>query len=729
MNPFAINAVVNVNVVGELTGTFRVIAYHYQSGAVFLARLDVHESSKRQTSPPLIKAPRVTVVTGDWLRTHQATQLAREIELNFSDAPKRSPSALTGSAKTIFEKRERAMQPFLDNARLAVALSSGLRLGPLVDEAMRRGPMARSDVYRNWSLLCRYGLVAKSLTPAWERCGAKNVSRPSAAGGRKRSGRRSAAETLAGARLQCGISAPQRGSIVSIIRGMPRPWPAFRDIYDNVVDTLFAERYDVVDGELTAVLPPPSEYPNQRQIRHIFESELAAIERFEKRTTELHFIRNHRPLTGRSRNGVFGPGHTIAVDSTIADIYLRSEINRQWYVGRPVLYIFVDVWSQAIVGFHVCLMGPSWPMVKQGLFSMWAASEFVARIRGHAVDTGLSPAPSIPAKLRCDRGEYLSNGATETAAAFGFNMEYNAAYRPDLKGIVERLHRIAKERQFRFAPGSIDARRRERDLRTDKCDSRMSLRAYTCFLFNIFREYNLTPRKKLTFSQQQLATGDYFSPASLWQFGHDIGRGYRKVVDQNTLITSLLPASPLTFGDRGALQHRLQYLLPEEMNAKELAHGRNLGRFSRDAHYFPNSPGQIWLPGDDTPMIELSLSTDAPITPACTIDEFVDAERYQLIKRGRAEHAATQARLDSRARNRKIVEEEERATMEAESCSLGEKRPPEKIVRKHEHHNTGQEHAPLGSGAPEDANDDESGYDSYAEMMRDFLAQSEATAA
>jgi len=51
--------------------------------------------------------------------------------------------------------------------------------------------------------------------------------------------------------------------------------------------------------------------------------------------------------------------------------------------------------------------------------------------------TSLDPAPALPFRLLCDRGEYLSQGAARTGIDLGLNSAFNPAYRPDLKGLVE----------------------------------------------------------------------------------------------------------------------------------------------------------------------------------------------------------------------------------------------------------------------------------------------------
>jgi hypothetical protein len=243
-----------------------------------------------------------------------------------------------------------------------------------------------------------------------------------------------------------------------------------------VIEAEYVTQYDMTGSKPVPVLTQGT-YPTLHQFRNLVDFETKAYERSRLLTTAGHFNRNMRGLRGHAHDDVPGPGYVYAIDSTIGDIYLRSSIDASWIVGRPIVYIVVDVWSTAIVGFYVCLEGPSWRTAKLALFSTFGDPMLVASLWGSPHGLMLDPVPGVPGMLLCDRGEYLSMGASADSVTIGMNTAFNPPYRPDLKGPVEVLHRIAKDEQIRsFLPGAIDARRREYDLRTDPRDSALTLR-------------------------------------------------------------------------------------------------------------------------------------------------------------------------------------------------------------------------------------------------------------
>lgn len=216
-------------------------------------------------------------------------------------------------------------------------------------------------------------------------------------------------------------------------------------------------------------------------------SGIGDIELIREKTTKGHFQRNLRGLTGVSWEGSEGPGQIYAIDSTIGDVYLRSSINPSWIIGRPIVYVIVDVFSTAVVGFYVCLTGPSWDTAQVSLFNSVAPSALLSDLWGYEMRQSLYPTPTLPARLLCDRGEYLSLRAKATGMALKTTLSYTPPFRPDLKGVVEVMHRIMKNVQYHFLPGAMDARRREYDLRrSNPAAAIMSVRQYMHFYTNAF---------------------------------------------------------------------------------------------------------------------------------------------------------------------------------------------------------------------------------------------------
>jgi hypothetical protein len=302
---------------------------------------------------------------------------------------------------------------------------------------------------------------------------------------------------------------------------LDKPGLPFGAMYDQIIQRVFVTQYEQTDTGRRGIAPAQGSFPNKRQVRHIVESGTKQLERVLRKTTQGHFERNQRGLHGKAYDGVAGPGHAYAIDATIGDIHLRSSINRAWPIGRPIVYMVVDIWSTAIVGFYVCLSGPSWAAAKVALFSTCCDPRLMAELWGFEYIEVLTPIPTAPFQVWADRGEYVSAGARETGLFLGINVAIDPPYRPDMKGLVEVLHRISKDQQFHFLPGAINARCKELEHRPSAKESALTLREYVQYLHRVFSFYNLHADRTYRLTMEMIGAGVQPSPAGLWRFGHE----------------------------------------------------------------------------------------------------------------------------------------------------------------------------------------------------------------
>ncbi len=568
----------------------------------------------------------------DYLEQLQAKKLLITVEIEREPiyfVPIESPKN-----QEIFLQRCRAMAGFLDFEKMKESILVHEGVGGLVREAMANAGVCRTHVYKQWSTLCLLGISKISLLPRSDRCGAPSVPRPCDPGGRKKAGRKTRTQRTArdyGIDLppkQPGMSTEWRAAIMAADNQIKTPVkPAMPARCTLILESQFVKKYRPENGVLVPIDPKLGEYPNNQQIRRVLEVEIPRLKRLLQKTTLGHFKRSLRGLVARNWKGVAGPGHTWAIDSTVGDIYLRSSINRAWIVGRPIVYIIVDVWSTAIVGFYVCLTGPSWNTAKISLFNSVADPALLGEMWGYQPILSLNPAPTMCYQLMCDRGEYLSKAASLTAIKLIPCMAYAPPYRPDLKGLVEVIHRIEKDAQFLFMPGAMDYRRAEFDLRKSHPDeSAMTVREYVQYLHLIFAEYNLTADRSHRVDAHMAAAGVFPSPAGLWRWGHEMGIGLRRAIAQADLITTLLAPDTARVGRSSVVfagnDYQSKIIQAEEWTTI----ARNFGVETIPIHYYPGPVGRIWTPNTNGEgLLELQISDQAKTSAEVTFDELSDS--------------------------------------------------------------------------------------------------------
>lgn len=599
-----------------------------------------------------------------WIDQADLDYLAENQLLKPIDVERVNVQELSASSEAIFRRRLKVMQPFLDikNLQEKIAVHGGL--AGIVEEVSQKSGASKAFVYRQWSNLCLWGISAPSLRANLHRCGARGVRRYSGETNgsgkpRLKAGRKTAKQRIHhayGVRLdpeQPGMTREWAAAIRAADNCIPSPKGSWRRRCDHIISSAFCSKaLESPTGEFQLVKPEIGKYPNEKQIIRVLTIDKTRLERIQEQTTKRHFEMARRGLTARNWQGVAGPGHTWEIDSTVGDIYLRSSVNRAWIIGRPIVYILVDKWSTAIVGFYVCLTGPSWATAKVSLFNALADPKLLGQLWGYQPMLTLTPHPTMCYSLMCDRGEYLSRGHRETALKLIPSTSYAPPYRGDLKGLVEVLHRIEKDRQFLFIPGAMDFRRQELELRrVNPEDCVFTVRDYTQYLYEIFSDYNLTADRRHRLDAYMIADGVVPSPAGLWAWGHQMGIGYRIAHKASDLIGELLPRSTARVR-RDCVRYAGNDFMSQEIAHQQwTAIARNCGGWDIPVSYYPGAMRYIWTPdADGVGMHQLAISDQARASAEHSYDEWLDCRAVQTMQGPSNDHLAKMNSLDALAR-------------------------------------------------------------------------------
>jgi hypothetical protein len=127
---------------------------------------------------------------------------------------------------------------------------------------------------------------------------------------------------------------------------------SLKTAYKLMLKTYYIEdSYYAEDGTRKTKLIPPSERPTFTQFKYWYEQEFDIEKALIRRKGEKTCLLENRAVLGTSTAEVIGPGSRFQIDATVADVYIVSSYNPDWIVGRPVVYVVIDVFSRMIVGF------------------------------------------------------------------------------------------------------------------------------------------------------------------------------------------------------------------------------------------------------------------------------------------------------------------------------------------------------------------------------------------
>lgn len=480
--------------------------------------------------------------------------------------------------------------------------------GRLVAERAQQTGCAHKTIYRYLRRYWQGGQVPNALLPHYDRCGAPGQARLQAAQKRGRPSLRSV--ELA---QPTGVNVDQK--MLDLFRkGIRRFYesgeaPSLRDAYQRTLEQYFRLGFDEQAGVLVPVLPPADALPTFGQFAYWYHKDRDLTQSLVKREGQNRYNRQYRPLLSESTSMAFGPGSVYQIDATVGDIYLVSELNPQHLIGRPVIYLVVDVFSRMVVGLSVTLEGPSWLGAMLALEN--AAVEktgFCARY-GVTLSAGEWPAQHLPEMLLADRGELEGYNADHIAHALNIVVSNTAPYRADMKGIVEQCFRLTNLRLLHHLPGAV--REQERGSADYRLEARLTLSQLTTLLirsvlyhnrYHVMADYPLEPA--------MLRDGIEPRPLEVWQWGIQHRSGHLRTTSVETLRLSLLPQAEATITRQGIRFRKLFYTCSTAVEAGWFVRAGRSGRWSVRVSYDPRLVDWLYLWQDNGRRVEVCSLLD-----------------------------------------------------------------------------------------------------------------------
>lgn len=358
------------------------------------------------------------------------------------------------------------------------------------------------------------------------------------------------------------------------------------------------------------ILKPVHELPKFTQFDYWGKKAFDDITVLRSRKGSRKWEKDHRALIGRANQGLLGPCHRFEIDATIADVYLVSRFNRNWIIGRPVVYVVVDVSSRMIVGLYVGLEGPSWNGARQALWNAFSDKVEYCRQFGIQISTAEWPCHHLPQEICADRGEMLGISAENLVTGLNIDLAIAPPYRPDWKAIVESRFRILNRlTQIQWAPGGVAERVKERGERDYRLDATLDLHEFTKIMVASILHYNRHSRQPDWLNKDMIAQNIGSAPIDIWNWGIEHGFGTPNIQSPELVYLHLLPKSKASVQAGGIYFSGMYYTSPTDREGLKFARARAKGRESIDVWHDSTKPEHIWVRGDDNSFIQYNLRT------------------------------------------------------------------------------------------------------------------------
>lgn len=213
------------------------------------------------------------------------------------------------------------------------------------------------------------------------------------------------------------------------------------------------------------------EHPSIHQFRYFYTKTKNMQTYYISRDGLKSYQRDNRPLIG---DGIqeFAPNVGIGMlDATICDIYLVNESGD--LVGRPILVACIDAYSSLCCGYSLLWEGGIYSLRNLMLNVITDKKEWCKKF-GISIRKGQWNSNKMPAILVTDMGSEYKSENFEQISELGITIVNIPAYRPELKGSVEKFFDLIQDsyKPHLKGKGVIEPDYQERgshDYRKDAC--------------------------------------------------------------------------------------------------------------------------------------------------------------------------------------------------------------------------------------------------------------------
>jgi hypothetical protein len=466
--------------------------------------------------------------------------------------------------------------------------------GRLISDLVKHTGQGKAYVY---SVLRKYwqrGLSKNALLPRFDNCGGRGkkrrastvkLGRPSKLSKTSNQERGINVNDDVLQRFRCGIKLFFENRQARTLKGA----------YQLTLEKFFHNGYALNRNDvLVPVLPPAADLPTYTQFKYWYKKDRDIKREKVARYGESRYNLKHREVLGNSTQMAFGPGSIYQIDATIGDLYLVSSLDRTRIIGRPVIYILIDVFSRLITGFSVSLEGPSWIGVMLAIENSTADKVAFCQEYGFAIEEHEWPSHHICEGLLADRGELEGYNADQLVDAFNIRVYNTPPWRADWKGIVEQNFDLCNERMIRWVPGAV--RHRERGDRDYRLDAVIDLHEFRQMMIACVLDHNNQHRMDW-YPKDEFMIADHVEPypAELWHWGVKNRNGHLRKVSQDIVRLNLLPEREASITHRGIRFEGRYYTCDLALNEQWFIGAKESGTKQVRVSHDPRNVSHIYL--------------------------------------------------------------------------------------------------------------------------------------
>lgn len=301
------------------------------------------------------------------------------------------------------------------------------------------------------------------------------------------------------------------------------------------------------------------EYPSFYQFRYFYRKTRKLQNYYISRNGLTNYQRNNRPLTG---DGVqeFAPSvGTGMLDATVCDIYLVNDAGS--LVGRPILTACIDAYSGLCCGYSLSWEGGIYSLRGLMLNVITNKSEWCGQF-GISLTEGAWKCNMLPGTMVTDMGTEYKSENFEQIAELGITVVNLPAYRPELKGMVEKFFDLIQETYKKHLKGKgvIEPDYQERGAHDYRKDACLTMRDFEKVILHCIIYYNSQRIvDNFPYTEEMIADGVKPYSCAIWNWGKNQMGANLIAVSERELVLTLLPRTTGKFNRHGLNVNKLRY--------------------------------------------------------------------------------------------------------------------------------------------------------------------------
>ena len=331
-----------------------------------------------------------------------------------------------------------------------------------------------------------------------------------------------------------------------------------KDAYMTMIEKHFINEEETPTGIRVSVLPDNLR-PTLKQFLNYTRVRVPQEEIDKAKTSAREQRNNKRLLLSDNLQGVMGPGDLWEVDECEIDLSLVSVENPSVTVGRPIVYVMIDVYTRMIVAYSVAFDNNSVLGITNCFLNLLDDKQELCNRFGIQIGANEWPSKILPLRLRSDYGaEYISHAMDTICCKLGVAKELVSPATGSLKGQVEQLfHQIhAAQNSLLEGKGLIEKRYDSNHHQ----EATLNIQEFEAVLLTYIVGHNRKYMEKYPLTKDMRQQNVEPCPIDLWKYGVSLNGSPRPITNEVMFRHSLLLPVKASVGRAGITFKELFYI-------------------------------------------------------------------------------------------------------------------------------------------------------------------------